>query len=49
MIMQLFGLPVYFNEPEGIQYLLDKGVEPEMIEKLKLFGFSGIANMLNRY
>jgi cysteine synthase len=35
-----------FNEPEGIQYLLDKGVEPEMVDKLKLFGFSGIANML---
>ncbi len=35
-----------FNEPEGIQYLLDKGVAPEMIEKLDLFGFSGIANLL---
>ena len=35
-----------FNEPEGVQYLLDKGVEPAMIEKLNLFGFSGIANLL---
>lgn len=35
-----------FNEPEGIQYLLDKGVEQAMIDKLKLFGISGIANLL---
>jgi hypothetical protein len=35
-----------FNEPEGQAYLRKKGVNPEMISKLNLFGFSGIANML---
>jgi len=35
-----------FNEPEGQAYLAKKGVNPEFISKLNLFGFSGIANML---
>jgi cysteine synthase len=35
-----------FNEPEGQAYLAKKGVDPEFISKLNLFGFSGIANML---
>lgn len=35
-----------FNEPEGKAYLAEKGVPQNMINKLQLFGFSGIANML---
>jgi len=35
-----------FNEPEGQSFLIKKGVNPEMITKLNLFGFSGIANLL---
>lgn len=35
-----------FNEPAGQQYLMEQGVPNEMIEKLDLFGFSGIGNML---
>ncbi len=35
-----------FNEPEGLAYLAKKGVSQEMLSKLNLFGFSGIANML---
>ncbi len=36
-----------FNEPEGHKYLAKQGVPEEMINKLDLFGFSGIANMLS--
>ncbi len=35
-----------FNEPEGVSYLVDQGVKPDLIEKLPLLGISGIANML---
>jgi cysteine synthase len=35
-----------FNEPEGQAYLIKKGVNQQMLDNLKLFGFSGIANML---
>ncbi|MBE0687972.1 MAG: pyridoxal-phosphate dependent enzyme [Anaerolineaceae bacterium] len=35
-----------FNEPEGKQYLAKKGVPEQIIQNLKLFGHSGIANML---
>jgi hypothetical protein len=35
-----------FNEPEGQSYLLKKGVNPEMLSRLNLLGFSGIANLL---
>jgi len=35
-----------FNEPEGISYLIDQGVKPDLIEKLPLLGISGIGNML---
>jgi cysteine synthase len=36
-----------FNEPAGKSYLARKGVAQEMIERLNLLGFSGIANMLS--
>jgi cysteine synthase A len=36
-----------FNEPAGQRYLARRGVLPEFIEKLPLFGISGIANMLS--
>ena len=36
-----------FNEPEGISYLVDQGVKPDLIEKLPLLGISGIGNMLS--
>ena len=35
-----------FNEPEGQKYLAKKGVPQEIIKKLDLLGFSGIANLL---
>ena len=35
-----------FNEPSGQKYLEKKGIPQEFIEKLPLFGFSGIANLL---
>jgi len=36
-----------FNEPEGKAYLAKKGVPQEVIERLNLLGFSGIANTLS--
>ncbi|MCE1253843.1 MAG: pyridoxal-phosphate dependent enzyme [Anaerolineae bacterium] len=36
-----------FNEPEGKAYLAKKGVPAEVVERLNLMGFSGIANMLS--
>jgi len=36
-----------FNEPAGQAYLVRKGVPEAFIEKLNLFGFSGVANMLS--
>jgi hypothetical protein len=36
-----------FNEEAGQKYLASQGVPQEMIAKLGLFGFSGIANMLS--
>jgi cysteine synthase len=36
-----------FNEPAGQEYLQRKGVPVEIIEKLDLLGFSGIANVLS--
>lgn len=36
-----------FNEPTGKKYLIDKGVPEEVVSKLDLMGFSGIANMLS--
>jgi cysteine synthase A len=36
-----------FNEPAGREYLVKKGVPQELVSKLDLFGFSGIANMLS--
>ncbi|MCD4818197.1 MAG: pyridoxal-phosphate dependent enzyme [Candidatus Cloacimonetes bacterium] len=35
-----------FNEPEGKKYLVEKGVDPELIEKLDLLGISSIANIM---
>lgn len=35
-----------FNHPAGQAYLKEKGVSDEFIEKLQLFGISGVANML---
>ena len=40
------GITRLFNEPEGQAYLAKNGVSKEMLSKLHLFGFSGIANML---
>jgi cysteine synthase len=36
-----------FNEPAGQAYLAKQGVPQEMIENLKLLGFSGISNVLS--
>jgi len=36
-----------FNEKAGREYLVAKGVPEELVEKLDLFGFSGIANLLS--
>lgn len=35
-----------FNEPEGIKYLKDAGIDPEVADNLNLLGISAIANML---
>ena len=35
-----------FNEPEGIKYLASKGVKQEDLDKLSLFGISGVGNVL---
>ncbi len=35
-----------FNEPEGQQFLLSKGVEQSLIDQLHLLGISSIANVL---
>jgi len=36
-----------FNEPAGRAYLAAKGVPPDVVSCLDLFGFSGISNMLS--
>jgi cysteine synthase len=36
-----------FNEPVGREFLVKKGVPQEMVSKLDLLGFSGIANLLS--
>lgn len=36
-----------FNEPVGQAYLIDQGVPADVVSKLDLLGFSGIANMLS--
>lgn len=36
-----------FNEPAGIDYLVDMGVKPDIIEQLPLLGISGIANLVS--
>ncbi len=36
-----------FNEPAGKSYLINAGVPEEFVDKLDLFGFSGISNMLS--
>jgi cysteine synthase A len=36
-----------FNEPEGKQYLIDMGIDSELVKELHLLGISGIANMLS--
>ncbi len=35
-----------FNEPEGQQYLLEKGIKQELINQLELLGISSIANII---
>ncbi len=35
-----------FNEPEGRTYLKDRGVDPELVDRLDLLGISCIANVL---
>lgn len=35
-----------FNEQAGQEYLIKKGIPKEFVERLPLFGFSGIANLL---
>lgn len=35
-----------FNEPEGLKFLRDRGVDEETIEKLKWVGISGAANII---
>jgi len=41
----IVNLARLFNEPEGHNYLMEKGVPKDFIEKLDLLGFSGIANL----
>jgi cysteine synthase len=41
------GIMRLFNEPAGQAYLAKKGVPAELIARLNLMGFSGIANMLS--
>jgi cysteine synthase len=36
-----------FNEPAGQDYLVSRGLNPEFVEHLPLFGISGIANILS--
>lgn len=36
-----------FNEPAGREYLVKKGVPQDLVQKLDLLGFSGIANLLS--
>jgi len=36
-----------FNEPAGIDYLIDQGVKPDVVEQFALLGISGIANLLS--
>ncbi len=36
-----------FNEPAGIDYLVDQGVKPDLIEQLPLLGISGVGNTLS--
>ena len=36
-----------FNENAGKEFLVKKGVPEDLVEKLDLFGFSGIANLLS--
>jgi cysteine synthase len=35
-----------FNEPEGIGYLVSKGISSETVDKLELLGISSIANLV---
>jgi hypothetical protein len=35
-----------FNEPEGKKYLTNAGIDPNLVEKLSLFGISSIANIM---
>ncbi|MBL7149823.1 MAG: pyridoxal-phosphate dependent enzyme [Candidatus Cloacimonetes bacterium] len=35
-----------FNEPEGKKLLIEKGVHPQLVEKLELLGISSIANLM---
>ncbi len=35
-----------FNEPEGVNYLIANGLEPEYVASLQQLGISGIANIL---
>ena len=36
-----------FNEPTGKQYLIDSGVDENLVSQLDLLGFSGISNVLS--
>lgn len=36
-----------FNEPEGIAYLKNQGLDPELVDNLHLIGISGIGNLLS--
>ena len=36
-----------FNEPDGQKYLVEQGVPEDVVARLNLMGFSGIANMLS--
>ncbi len=35
-----------FNEPEGRKYLKKQGIDPELVDKLDLFGISSVANII---
>jgi cysteine synthase len=41
------GILRLFNEPAGVDYLIDQGVKPDVIEQFGLLGISGIANLVS--
>jgi cysteine synthase len=45
--LAVVSLARLFNEETGRDYLLQKGISPDLVGKLDLLGFSGISNLLS--